>query len=381
MYALSEQQVDFILNDIKIRGVEMEDLQLNLLDHICCIIECELEPDGNFENFYQKTIPKFFKKELKEIEEETVFLLTFKHYYAMKKTMIISGAISVTALILGSFFKILHYPGAGVLLVLGVGIISFIFLPLMFLLKTKDNSSKRDKLILAIGSLVGMLYCLSTLFAVMHWPGATILWLTTIGMSGLVLIPVYFFTGIRNPETKVNTIVTSILLVGATSCIFIMVNIRPAYQQTLIKIHTYIQSDNLLKKMQGRLNDTIKNNELVADINTTCEQIKSLIIENGISQTSIPEDFENKNIILEEGNLGIDFFDNGKGTVLFFHLKKVVNEYNSKTNEENKIPVDHLILTIEMDKIGRYSNFSVLNNITQLQMFLANAESGLTASK
>ena len=43
MYALSDQQIDFILNDIKIRGVETEDLQLNLLDHICCIIECELE--------------------------------------------------------------------------------------------------------------------------------------------------------------------------------------------------------------------------------------------------------------------------------------------------------------------------------------------------
>ncbi len=63
MYILSEQQIDFILNDIKIRGVEMEDLQLNLLDHICCIVEYELEPGGNFEHFYQKTIPRFFKKD------------------------------------------------------------------------------------------------------------------------------------------------------------------------------------------------------------------------------------------------------------------------------------------------------------------------------
>ena len=62
MYALSEKQIDFILNDIKIRGVEMEDLQLNLLDHVCCIIECEFEPEGDFEDFYHKTISKFFKK-------------------------------------------------------------------------------------------------------------------------------------------------------------------------------------------------------------------------------------------------------------------------------------------------------------------------------
>src|ERR1051325_2086139 len=95
MYTLNEQQIDFILRDIKSRGVEMEDLQVSLLDHICCIIECELEPDGDFESFYRKIIPKFFKKELREIEEETILLLTFKNYYSMRKTMMITGTASV----------------------------------------------------------------------------------------------------------------------------------------------------------------------------------------------------------------------------------------------------------------------------------------------
>ena len=43
MYNLSEQQIEYILNDIRRNGVEMEDLQLNLLDHICCIIEQNLK--------------------------------------------------------------------------------------------------------------------------------------------------------------------------------------------------------------------------------------------------------------------------------------------------------------------------------------------------
>ncbi|MBA3706317.1 MAG: hypothetical protein H0W84_10610, partial [Bacteroidetes bacterium] len=255
MYTLSEQQIDLILNDIKSRGVEMEDLQLNLLDHICCIIECELELDGNFENFYQEIIPRFFKKELKEIEEETIFLLTFKNYYAMKKSMIRTGVISVIALIAGSFFKIMHWPGASILLVLGIGGISLIFLPLMFLLKTKDSNSKRDKLIVAISSVIGILLCLATLFSVMHWPGARngFFWLTAISISTFILIPVYFFTGIRNPDTKVNTIVTSIVLIGATGLLFTMINLRPAKQQIQIKMYSYIQSEELLQRMQRKL--------------------------------------------------------------------------------------------------------------------------------
>ena len=48
MYSLSEKEIDFILNDIKKNGVELEDLQLNLLDHICCIFENEYNQDENF---------------------------------------------------------------------------------------------------------------------------------------------------------------------------------------------------------------------------------------------------------------------------------------------------------------------------------------------
>jgi len=39
MYRISDTQIDFILNDIRARGVEMESLQQNLLDHICYIIK------------------------------------------------------------------------------------------------------------------------------------------------------------------------------------------------------------------------------------------------------------------------------------------------------------------------------------------------------
>ena len=382
MYTLSEQQIDFILNDIKIRGVEMEDLQLNLLDHICCIIECEFEPDSDFENFYQTIIPKFFNKELKEIEEETILLLTFKNYYAMKKAMIRTGFVSAIATILGSFFKLMHWPGAGPLLVVGITSLALIFIPLMFILKTKDESSKRDKLILALGSLIGISLCFATLCAVMHWPTPTngFFWLTAICISAFALIPVYFFTGIRNPDTRLNTIVTTIILIGATGLQFTMVNVRPAIKLTQIKMYGYIQSEELLKKMQFHSDRKDKKAE---EINLKAEQIKGLILENAIGQTSIPPNFESNGIIIEEGGLGFDFFENEKGITLLKDLKKEIEEYNASgtINEESKIPLDHSILDIEFDKIERYSNYAVLNSITQIQMYLATAESKITACK
>ncbi|MES2397977.1 MAG: hypothetical protein V4549_18335, partial [Bacteroidota bacterium] len=206
MYTLSDQQIDFILNDIKIRGVEMEDLQLNLLDHICCIIECELEEEGDFENFYHKTIPKFFKKKLKEIEEETKLLLTFKNYYAMKKTMNAVGIIASISIVLGSIFKFQHWAGANIMMISGVILITLVFLPLMFTLKLRESTEKRDRTILILGGTIVILIVIALSFKLMHWPGGNSLLGISILSLLLLYVPIYLFTGLRNPVTKTNTL-------------------------------------------------------------------------------------------------------------------------------------------------------------------------------
>ncbi len=132
MYQLSDKQIDYIFDDISARGVEMESLQQNLLDHVCCIIEQDLEANGDFESFYKKTIKTFYKDELWEIEEETLLLLTYKNYYTMKKIMINSGITAATFFIIGSFFKFMHWPGAAVLILLGMVIGALVYLPYYF---------------------------------------------------------------------------------------------------------------------------------------------------------------------------------------------------------------------------------------------------------
>lgn len=80
MYCISDQQIDFILADLHRKGIQIEGLQSNLLDHICILIEENLEEDGDFEQFYFTTIKTFYQQELREIEEEALFLLQFQHH-------------------------------------------------------------------------------------------------------------------------------------------------------------------------------------------------------------------------------------------------------------------------------------------------------------
>lgn len=375
MYTLSEQQIDFILCDIKSRGVEMEELQTDLLDHICCIIESELEPDGDFESFYRKIIPRFFKKELREIEEETILLLTFKNYYAMRKTMITTGTISVLSMIFGSFFKIMHWPGANVMLLMGIALASLVFLPLMFILKTSESNSSREKIVLGAGVVFGILVSLSTLFKVLHWPGANIMWFLSLGTLFFAYIPVYFFTGIRNPETKLNTITSTVLLMLAGGLLFLLTNVRPSKVLVMNNMYAFAQKEELLKRMQDKVSDSVATSPLYAEINNDCRKIKELILLNETGKTELPMDLKEEDVFIQEGPMDNSFYGNGEGIKLFSGLKDAVTRYNAThAEEEKRIPIEYSVLDVDVSKIGLFSNLAVLNGMTQIQMFLASSE-------
>jgi len=273
MYQISDKQIDYIFNDISARGVEMESLQQNLVDHICCIIEQNLETNGDFEDFYQKTIKTFYKDALWEIEEETLLLLTFKNYYTMKKIMIRSGAVSAIAMTVGIFFKFMHWPGASLLIILGIFISSFIFLPLLFILKSKEKQNAKDKLILGLATFSGILISLAVLFKVMHWPGASLLGFTFVFLMVFIYVPLNFFNGIKNPDTKINTIVTTIVMIMGCGLFLTLINTR-----------LYIQEMATVQSEQTQQNSylyiTEKTNEVYLAIKDSSSSKTDLLKEN-----------------------------------------------------------------------------------------------------
>ena len=85
MYLLNEQQIDFILSDIDARGVKLESLQYDLLDHICVIIEQTLEKEEDFASCYESTISTFYRRDLREIEDETIFMLACRNRVSLSR--------------------------------------------------------------------------------------------------------------------------------------------------------------------------------------------------------------------------------------------------------------------------------------------------------
>ena len=373
MYQLTDKQIDFILDDIRARGVKLDSLQQSLLDHVCCIIEQNLEANGDFESYYRNTIQLFYKKELAEIEEETLLLLQFKHYYTMKRIMLISGSLGVAGFIIGSFLKIMHWPGAAVIFFAAVLLISLVFLPLVFVLKVKEEKSPQIQFTLAAGTLVAILYCLSALFKIMYWPYANMMWYTSLAIALLVFIPGFLFSGLRNPETKVNSLVVSILLVVVFGIQLLLTNLHP---NSPTKSFAFIQGEVLLDKMVHQASDSALKQDspavhMLNQIFQLCQETKGLLLQTAIGTTTVPElDQTSEETIIPDLKLGPDFRDGGKGLELMLRLRQKVKEYNNLQDVAHQIPIKNSILDMDIHELNHANNLMLLTNLTETQLMV-----------
>lgn len=381
MYCLTDQQIDLILNDISARGVEMESLQQDLLDHVCCIIEQNLEENGDFESFYQSTIKTFYKTELWEIEEETLSLLIFKNYYTMKKIMLVSGITSAILVAVGILFKFMHWPGAGMSLVLGISISSLIFLPLMFVLKVKEKQSSRDKLITGLGALAGSALSMGILFKIMHWPGANVLGMSAILLMAFVFLPIYFFTGIRNPETKVNTIVSSALII--IGCGLFMALVRAPKGNQLIKVRetsAYLRDQEILEKERALFNN-LKQDSIRAQVFTQtesldlmCEELKADVLELSSGVRKIEANFEANEKYVDDGSYAYNPFDyivsgHQKYNKLVSEIEKYNQSIAGQSDEFVKLPTNtNFIEYLKNSQFAMITSSGLLDQLTQIQM-------------
>ena len=406
MYRINDQQIDYILSDIGARGVEMESLQQNLLDHVCCIIENNLEENGDFESFYKKTIQTFYKDELWEIEEETLLLLTYKNYYTMKKIMINSGTAAATFFIIGSFFKFMHWPGASVLILLGMAIGVLVYLPLLFIFKKNETTESRAKLVLAIGTINGILFCVQALFKVMHWPGANTIWFMTLGLFALIFIPLYFFNGIRDQVNRINIITTTLILIILAGVFFLQTSLRPSFtvQKKTIQSDQHMEDSYHYATEQNKIaynlsadssNNKTSQDKLKLTCNNLCEKIEKLkldFIQQMEGDSSIRainyQDLENSgNSTNYDFPTSVMFTDNGDAKGTLKNLKEDLanfNSYISSTYEQNSSKIinissqkDEMGIDGSWEKIRFYDNplLCVLRNLTQLQLDIRFIES------
>ena len=113
MKLLDEKELN-IINDILVNcGITLESLKTDLIDHIACIIENEIDKGEKFEIALNKAMQILNEQEIINTQESTKYLLNLKNKN-MKKTTGYIGIISSILVMTGVMFKIMHWNGASI---------------------------------------------------------------------------------------------------------------------------------------------------------------------------------------------------------------------------------------------------------------------------
>ncbi|WMN06856.1 hypothetical protein QYS48_34010 [Marivirga arenosa] len=201
---ITDEQLAYIANQINDSNISSLEMRDDLIDHFCCLIEIEMQRGRDFEDAYQKAYEQTTPNGFEEIQYETLFLLNHKKIILMKQFTYISGFIFSFSFTVGLFFKLMHFPGANIMMFSGLLGVSFIFLPLLLIIKFKDKVltliSERLKWIFGTFSL--MLIFLGSFFKLLHLQGAGVLFGLGFLIFGFLFLPFYFFRMYKSSQEE-----------------------------------------------------------------------------------------------------------------------------------------------------------------------------------
>ena len=150
---------------------------------------------------YKKVKKKMGAGRLKEIQQETLYSVD-TNYRNMKKLVKISGVAGTVMFGFAALFKIEHWPGAGQMMSLGALFLAFIFLPSALSVLWKETHNRKRLFLFISAFFAGMLFILGTLFKIQHWPMAGTL-LTLAAFSGILFfIPALALSRLSDQENK-----------------------------------------------------------------------------------------------------------------------------------------------------------------------------------
>lgn len=216
MPELTFENIEFISGEVSGEEIVFSHLAPELIDHICCDVENEMGNGLSFSDAYALVKNKMGAGRLKQIQEETLYAVDTK-YRNMKKLAKISGVAGTVLLSFAALFKIMHWPGAGVMMTLGAFVLALVFLSSALIVLWKETRNSKRIFLFVSAFITGMLLISGFLFKIQHWQGAGTLITLALASFLLVFLPVFMADKFKNEKRGVYRF---FYLAGAAAMVF-----------------------------------------------------------------------------------------------------------------------------------------------------------------
>lgn len=142
----------------------------------------------------------------------------------MKTSMKIFGNISLALIMFGTVFKIMHWPGAGIILTGGFAFICAIFFPMAIYVNYKKVSQQKNLLLHIVMLISGITFMLGVIFKIQLWPFGSVLLLTGYMLLICLVLPLFLIDKVRSASNKKDQWIYVLgfisLIIFATSSMF-----------------------------------------------------------------------------------------------------------------------------------------------------------------
>ena len=135
----------------------------------------------------------------------------------MKQKRYILGVVAAIIISTGAIFKVNHWPAAGILLTAGILILVLIFLPAALINSYKAEGNSQNKLLYIVTYITFFVVFIAMLFKIMHWPFAGVGLLIALPFPYIVFLPVFLIVTSRNKKFNIYNTVFVLLLLALNS--------------------------------------------------------------------------------------------------------------------------------------------------------------------
>ncbi|MEN8202699.1 MAG: hypothetical protein ABFS28_08905 [Bacteroidota bacterium] len=255
--ATIDDNYERIKGDLVSRGLTYDRLIDDVLDHVCSMVEEYMSEGKDFESSYDQVLHSIGDKALPEIQHQTLLNLD-KKYQRMKNFTYLFGLSSAIITIIGSLFKKMHWPGAGILITVGLVLIVLVFLPLYFITNYKEQAEKKNPIYAIVGYLTLALLLAGAVFKIMHWPGAGKMIYASIGFLLIGFVPLYVVNVFqRSGKEKANLPYIVMLLVGI-AIVMLFSNINMSKDVLYVYLDHSLKNEVQVETVQERTSDLLE---------------------------------------------------------------------------------------------------------------------------
>jgi hypothetical protein len=204
----------------------------------------------------------------------------------MKQKLYIFGLMNSLIIFTGVIFKVNHFPGAGILLTIGLATLVLFFIPAA-LINNYRNSENKSLLLYSVTWLTCFVVFTAMLFKIQHWPGAGIALTIAVPFPYVVFLPVFLAvtSKIRNFNIYNTVFVLLLLALNSVFSALLALNVsKTRIDDSLNVTRNYSRIEAVLGQLPGaQINDAL-NIKIDAVLKTVNEYRDLILKQEGLTK-------------------------------------------------------------------------------------------------